>query len=140
MAQHYAKDQPAGYKNRIENVAIVGATGSVGEYITKYLLHNGKHTVTAITRADSKSQMQNGVKVARVNYDDQNSLVEALKGQDALVVTMKTGQIEQQSKLIDAAAEAKVPWIMPNQYCPDVLARPDMGQVCKHSTRTHLRL
>ena len=138
MAQKYAKDQPSGFKNRIENVAIVGATGSVGEYITKHLLQNGKHTVTAITRAESKSKMPEGVKVAKVDYDDQNSLVQALKGQDALIITMSTGKLEQSDKLIDAAAEAKVGWIMPNEYGPDAFGRPDMGEVSNQ--QCHFRL
>lgn len=60
MAQQYANSQPTGFNNRIEHVAIVGATGSVGAYITKELLKRGKHTVTAITREDSKSKMPEG--------------------------------------------------------------------------------
>ena len=129
MAQQYAKDQPSGFANRIKNVAIVGATGSVGEYITEYLLKNGRHTVTAITRMDSKSKMPEGVNVAKVNYDDESTLVEALNGQAALIITMKAGQHEAQSKLIEAAAKAKVQWIVPNEYGPDVVANPQMGKV-----------
>lgn len=129
MALQYARDQPSGFDNRIKNVAIVGATGSVGEHITEHFLKNGKHTVTAITRADSKSKMPDGVKVAKVNYDDESTLVDALKGQDALVITMKAGQHEAQAKLIEAAAKAKVAWIMPNEYGPDVVAKPEMGKV-----------
>ena len=137
MAQQYAKDQPAGFKNQIESVAIVGATGSIGGHITEHLLQTGKHTVTAITRASSKSKMPEGVKVANVNYDDENTIIEALKGQQALIITMKTGPEGKEAslKLIRAAAKANVGWIMPNEYSPDVIARPDMGNVSK-STRT----
>lgn len=129
MAQQYAKDQPPGFNNRIENVAIVGAAGSVGAYITQSLLKTGKHTVTAITREDSNSKLPEGVKAAKVNYDDENTLVEALKGQEALVITMKTGQKEASLKLIRAAAKANVSYIMPNEYSPDVRTYPDMGNV-----------
>ena len=128
MAQRYAKDQPAGFNNHVRNIAIVGATGSVGEHLTKHLLKTGKHNITAITRANSKSEMPDGVNVAKVDYEDAKTLVDALKGQDTLIITMKTGQNEAQSKLIDAAIAAKVPWIMPNEYSPDVVANPKMGE------------
>ena len=131
MAQQYAKDQPAGFKNHVEAVAIVGATGSVGAHINEHLVKTGKHTVTAITRAGSKSKMPEGVKTASVDYDDESTLVQALKGQQALIITMRAGPegMEATLKLIRAAAKAKVDWIMPNEYGPDVVARPDMGNV-----------
>ena len=88
--------------------------------MAKALLKTGKHTVTAITRADSKSVMPDGMVVKKVNYDDKSSLVDALKGQDVLIITMAvTAPPESQDKLVDAAAEAKVPWILPNEYSSD---------------------
>lgn len=137
MAPNYANDQPSAFSNRIKNIAIVGATGSVGEHITEYLLKNGKHVVTAITRADSKSKMPNDVKVAKVNYDDQSTLVDALKGQDVLIITMKAGEREAQGKLIEAAAKAKVSWVMPNEYGPDVVGKPKMGEVRSIGVNLH---
>ena len=84
------------------------------------MVKNGKHQVTAITRADSTSILTTGVRVKKVNYDDQGSLVEALHGQDALIITMGvTAPPEQQTKLIEAAAEANVPWILPNEWGVD---------------------
>lgn len=129
MAPQYATDLPAGSGNYVHNIAIVGATGTIGKFITDELLKGGKHTVTGITREDSKSQMPEGVKAAKINYDDQSSIVKALRGQDALIITMgTTAPKEQQQKLIEAAAEAKVPFVMPNEYSPDVTNRPDMGR------------
>ena len=128
MATQYAKDLPAGTSNHVRNIAIVGATGTIGKFITAELLKTGKHTVTGITREDSKSQMPEGVRAGKVNYDDPSTIVKALQGQDALIITMGTmAPKEQQLKLIEAAAEAKVPFVMPNEYSPDVTARPDMG-------------
>jgi hypothetical protein len=127
MAPQYAKDQPSGFKNHIENVAVVGVSGSVGGYITQALLGTGKHTVTAVTREGSNSEIPKGAKVAKVNYDEENTLVEALKGQQALVITMKTGQVEASLKLVRAAAKAGVQWIMPNEYSPDVRANKSFG-------------
>jgi hypothetical protein len=60
------------------------------------------------------------VEVKKVNYDDPSSLIEALKGQEVLIITMGvTAPPEQQTKLIDAAAAANVPWVLPNEYGSD---------------------
>ena len=106
--------------NTIKNVAIVGAGGNSGKYMTESLLATGKHTVTAITRPESKSKLSEGVKIAHVDYENTASIVEALKGQDALIITMAPMAPEgSQEKLIQAAADANVPWILPNVWCPD---------------------
>jgi hypothetical protein len=83
------------------------------------LLKTGKLTVTALTRPESKSPLPDGIKVTKIDYDDHASLVEVLKGQDALIITMAPGADEQQTKLIRAAAEAKVQYILPNEWAPD---------------------
>ncbi|KIY03649.1 uncharacterized protein Z520_00340 [Fonsecaea multimorphosa CBS 102226] len=118
--QQYAKDQPQGFKNHVENIAIVGAGGQVGEYMARALLKTGKHHLTAITRADSKSTVPEGMAVKKVNYDDPATLVDALRGQDVLIITMAvTAPPETETKLLDAAAEAGVPWVLPNEYSSD---------------------
>ena len=81
------------------------------------LLKTGIHTVSAITRSDSKSTFPDGVQVKKVDYSDHSSIVEALRGQDALIITMGVmAPKDQESKLIAAAAEAKVPWVFPNEW------------------------
>ena len=86
------------------------------------LLKAGKHTVTALSRADSTSQLPSGVEVRKVNYDDQSSLVKALRGQEALIITMGArAPQDQQTKLIEAAAAANVPWVLPNEFGNDPL-------------------
>ncbi|KAL9017159.1 MAG: hypothetical protein Q9185_005516 [Variospora sp. 1 TL-2023] len=85
MAESYAVSQPRGFKNQIENVAIVGAAGYSGKYIVEALLRNGRQKVTAVTREGGTSQMPAGVDVKKVNYDDHEALTQALRGQDALV-------------------------------------------------------
>ncbi|KAJ7574645.1 hypothetical protein C8J56DRAFT_872053 [Mycena floridula] len=109
-----------GTKNYIEKVAIVGAGGQVGKFIVDELLKTGKHHVTAITRADSTSKLPTGVEVKKVNYEDTSSLVAALQGQEALIITMGiTAPPEQITKLVEAAAAANVPWVLPNEYGTD---------------------
>ncbi|MCJ1472799.1 hypothetical protein MMC13_001448 [Lambiella insularis] len=122
MAQDYASKQPHGFKNHVEKVAIVGIGGQVGRFIVEELLKSGKHKVTAITRADSTSKVPDGVEVRKVNYDDQQSLVEALLGQEVLIITMAvTAPPDQQDKLVEAAAAANVPWVLPNEFGGDPL-------------------
>ncbi|KAM0457386.1 hypothetical protein ACHAPV_003298 [Trichoderma viride] len=120
MSVKYAKDQPAGFTNRIERVAIVGAGGQVGKHIAEELLKTGKHTVTAITRTGSKSKLSAGVKVVEVDYDNEQSLIDGLKGHQFFFISMAvTAPKGTQEKLIAAAAKAGVPWIMPNSYGAD---------------------
>ena len=96
------------------------AGGNCGRFITEALLTTGKHTITAITRTDSKSKLPNGVISKTVDYNKQETLVEALRGQDALVVTL-SGYTPQETelRLITAAGEAGVAWILPNEWSPD---------------------
>ncbi|KAK9447965.1 uncharacterized protein V1518DRAFT_375798 [Limtongia smithiae] len=108
-------------KNYIRKVAIVGATGNSGLYMTNALLATGKHTVTAISRADSTATMPTGVRVAKVDYSEPASLVAALKGHDALVITMSVmAPPDSEAKLIAAAADAGVKWILPSEFSPDM--------------------
>ncbi|KAM4054479.1 nmrA-like family protein [Hirsutella rhossiliensis] len=121
MQQKYAKDQPAGFTNRIERVAIVGASGQVGSHMTAALLSTGKHTVTALTRSGGNSKMPAGVTVAAVDYDREETLVDALRGQQFLIISISVlAPPESQTKLIKAAAKAGVAWVMPNCYGTDV--------------------
>ncbi|KAJ4353422.1 uncharacterized protein N0V89_005151 [Didymosphaeria variabile] len=107
--------------SKISKVAIVGAGGNVGSFIASALLKTGKHTITAITRTDSQSKLPNGVSVAQVDYSSHSSLVYALKGHDALVITLSGHAAIQEieEKLVRAAGEAGVPWILPNEWSPD---------------------
>ncbi|CAG7972396.1 unnamed protein product [Penicillium olsonii] len=120
MPQH-AKDQPAGFANTIERVAIVGAGGTIGSHIVKALLETGRHTVTAISRKGSDNKLPEGVQIAPVNYDDAATIVAALKGQQFLIITMApTAPRDTHSKLVQAAAKAGIPYVMPNGYAGDI--------------------
>lgn len=120
MSAQYAKDQPAGYSNHVSSIAIVGAGGTVGKYVTEALLKTGKHKVTAITREDSSNTLPEGVIVKKVNYSNPSTVVEALKGQDVFIITMNVmAPGDTEKKLIEAAAEAGVPWVLPNEWGGD---------------------
>ena len=96
------------------------AGGNVGKFITEALLKTGKHTITAITRADSESKLPEGVIVKKVDYNKPDTLVEAFRGQDALIITLSGGAPQgTEVALINAAGEACVPWILPSDFTPD---------------------
>lgn len=106
----------------IKNVAFVGAGGRSGRFMVEALIKGGRHRVTALTRPDSTNAMPSGLHdIKQVNYDEHQSLVEALKGQEVLIITMNVfAPKESQIRLIDAAVEAGVQWIIPNEWGIDV--------------------
>jgi hypothetical protein len=55
------------------------------------------------------------VEIKKIDYDDQSTLVAALQGQDALIITLAVTALDQHAKLVEAAAAAGVPWILPNE-------------------------
>ncbi len=93
-----------------------------GKHLTNALLKTGKHTVTAITRPNSSSKLPEGVRVEQVDYsgDDLTALAKSLRGQQFLIVTMAfTAPRDTVTKLVRAAAQAGVPYVMPNWFGHD---------------------
>ncbi|KAL9594042.1 MAG: hypothetical protein Q9219_007249 [cf. Caloplaca sp. 3 TL-2023] len=94
--------------NHITKVAVVGAGGNCGRFIAEALLKTGQHTITAITRPDSQSTLPLGVAVKKVDYSKLETIVDALRGQQALVITISgyapIKEIEE--KLVRAAGDA----------------------------------
>ena len=89
----------------------------MGEPIAKALVETGKHTVTALVRQGSKNEVPPGVKAALVDYNDETTIVAALKGQQFLIITLAvTAPPDTHSKIVQAAAKAGVPHIMPNVF------------------------
>lgn len=55
-----------------------------------------------------------------MNYEDHSSLVSVLRGQQFLIITLgNAAPKDTQSRIVHAAAEAGVPYVMPNAYSPD---------------------
>ena len=96
------------------------AGGQIGEHIARQLVQTGRHSVTALTRPGSKNILPQGVKAVTVDYNDPKTLVDALQGQQFLVITLAvTAPPDTHSKLVQAAAKAGVPYVMPNVFGTD---------------------
>lgn len=80
--------------------------------------------MTALSREESKAQFPEGVEVQRYSYDDPASIVEAMRGQEFLVISLPGGganRVNPEIALVRAAAEAGVPYVMPNAFAPDCM-------------------
>jgi saccharopine dehydrogenase-like NADP-dependent oxidoreductase len=76
--------------------------------------------ITAITRTNSTASIPGGVRAAPVDYGDHASLVAALAGHDVLIITLAvTAPGDTQEKLVTAAVEAGVEYILPNFWGVD---------------------
>jgi hypothetical protein len=103
--------------NHLKEIAIVGASGTIGSHIVSALLAKKNFNITAISHTDSKGIFPPGVIRSNVDYNDPSTLISVLCGKDALIITMAvTAAKDTSTKLIRAAATAGVPWILPNEF------------------------
>ncbi|KAL1585947.1 hypothetical protein WHR41_04894 [Cladosporium halotolerans] len=86
-----------------QKVAISGATGNLGPTIVKALV-DSNFEVTVLSQSGKTSGLPSTVKVTKVDYSSHDSIVEALKGNDAYVSAVP--QHDSQPALIDAAIAA----------------------------------
>lgn len=100
--------------------------------MTTSLLESGKHTITALTRPGSTSALPAGVNRVEVDYTSHSSLVAVFQTHQIqfLIITLSvSAPPDTHSFIVRAAAEAGVPYIMPNVYGGDLfnkaLARDD---------------
>lgn len=99
----------------IKNVAVTGASGSLGTVIFERLSAS-KFDITVLRRHGSSSTFPKGTKVIDVNFDSLDELTAALKGQDALVSSVGTPLLQGQKLLVDAAIAAGVSRILPSEF------------------------
>ena len=90
-------------------------------HFVEELLRSGNHTVTALTRSTANSDLPSGIQIAKVDYEDDESLISALRGQQFLIITLSVmAPPSTHGKIVAAAAKAGVPYIMPNVYGGDI--------------------
>ncbi|KAI0490406.1 hypothetical protein F4859DRAFT_7151 [Xylaria cf. heliscus] len=109
----------------INTVVVLGATGNLGPHMVSGLLAAGfKVTVISRSQPNSTSVIPTGVKVLQSDYTF-TSLVDAFKGQDAVVSTVSTITVQQQLSIIDAAVAAKVKRFIPSEFGSDTSANDE---------------
>jgi len=100
-----------------KTVTVAGATGNLGPSIVNALVDAG-FQVQAITRSGKAEGLPSSVKVTKVDYSSQDSLVSALRGQDAFVSAVPDHNM--QPALIDAAITAGVKRFLPSEFGSDI--------------------
>ncbi|KAH9884717.1 hypothetical protein F4778DRAFT_799959 [Xylariomycetidae sp. FL2044] len=112
----------------LEKIAIIGATGHIGEVFLNALLKTGKHTITALTRAETKGTFPDAVKRVQVDFAKEETLVAALEGQQFVIITLAVmAPPDIHSRIVSAADKAGVPYVMPNFYGADIRS-PKFGE------------
>ena len=86
-------------------IALIGATGNVGQRITAEALRRG-HEVIAIARDVSKLEPQAGVTPAQADLRDKDATRKAIHGADAVVLSVKFQDLDVEA-LLDTLKGAK---------------------------------
>jgi uncharacterized protein YbjT (DUF2867 family) len=100
----------------------------LGPSILQALSNDPTFTVSVLVRQGSKSTYPPHIKVLKVNESwPEDELVNALKGQDAVVQIVLPPDIQKHKTLIDAAAKAGVKRFIPSEFGTVVKKVPRFG-------------
>ncbi|KAJ7572639.1 hypothetical protein C8J56DRAFT_988685 [Mycena floridula] len=112
----------------LKNIIQLGAAGTVGKPVLEALVASKKFNVTVGTRDASNGSFPAKVKVIKVDYLSHDGLVDAFKGQDAVLITLGTYNLDLLEKIemtiIDAAVSAGVSHIIPSHFGSDLISHP----------------
>ncbi|KAJ6103037.1 isoflavone reductase family protein [Penicillium sp. IBT 16267x] len=101
----------------IKNVMVMGAGGFFGTEVLSAFQKEGSFNLSILSRKSSKSTFPSHIKVYKVDDDyPTDQLVEAFKGQDALVSTLPGRPYTVHLRMIDAAIQAGVKRFIPTEY------------------------
>ncbi|RHZ46911.1 aromatic alcohol reductase [Aspergillus thermomutatus] len=98
-----------------KNVALVGASGSIGKIILHGLLASAKFNITVLSRKESEATFPAGVTVRKTDYSEAD-LEAAFKGQDVVISALGAMGFGEQKKLVDAAVRAGVQRFLPSEF------------------------
>ncbi|KKO99271.1 hypothetical protein THAR02_08621 [Trichoderma harzianum] len=98
-----------------KNVAIVGASGSIGRIILEGLIAAGGFTITVLSRRDSSATFPPDISVYKSDFSD-GDLQFAFKGQDVVISALGATGFGEQKKLVDAAIRAGVKRFLPSEF------------------------
>ncbi|KAL3449878.1 hypothetical protein BJX65DRAFT_32731 [Aspergillus insuetus] len=104
----------------MQNIAIAGASGSLGKPVIEALIASGKFNVNALTRKGSDAVFPPSVQVAAVDYNSVDELTAVLRGQDVVIATCGGNALESQIPLIEAAVAAGVKRFIPSEFTADI--------------------
>ena len=100
----------------IKNVAIAGASGSLGSVIFQKFVASGKFNVRVLRRNGSSAKFPAGTDVVDLDFSSPEAVKAALKGQDAVVSTLEGSTGGVQKALIDGALAAGVKRFLPSEF------------------------
>ena len=92
------------------------ATGTIGLPITIRLLGSKLFTVSALQRPSSTATLPTGLISRKVDLESHAELVEVLRGQDVLILTLNDAAAHLQPGIIEAAYQAGVRRVYPNEW------------------------
>ncbi|KAM5515541.1 isoflavone reductase family protein [Fusarium oxysporum f. sp. phaseoli] len=104
--------------HEIKNVALAGASGSLGSHILRALNKSGRFNVTILTRKATRD-VPTGTGVKVVDFESASDLTAVLKDQDALVDATSVPDPSFAIRLMDAAAAAGVYRMIPAEFSSD---------------------
>lgn len=106
----------------IKNVIVIGAGGNLGPSVLSALDAEPQFTVSILARQSSKSTFPPHIRVHRVGDDyPEAEVLEAFKGQDAVVSTIASAGVVKQISIVDTAIKAGVKRFVPSEFVSDTL-------------------
>jgi uncharacterized protein YbjT (DUF2867 family) len=102
--------------SEIKTLAIIGASGNLGEVVLPTFLQKTNLQITVISRPESKATFPAAVNVLRASVDDPVSFEKAFQGQDAVLSLIASSEVPKEGFIIDAAAKAGVKYFMPSEF------------------------
>lgn len=121
-------------------VVIIGASGSLGSRVLKYLLEEPRISkITIVGRSSSKSTFPSSprLNVVKVDsYTDESALTTAFKDHDILISVANSPTDQLDNIFLSAAIKAGVRRIMPSEYTLDV-THPRVREVAEGSQLTY---
>ena len=92
--------------------AIAGGTGTLGTYIARALIEHGAQVVI-LSRDGARPTMLDGAQYRVVDYDDEKTLVSALRDVEVVVSALAASAVSVQPPLATAAKKAGVKLFVP---------------------------
>lgn len=94
---------------------MIGASGNIGASIFNAVIDSRKFNVSVLSRSESINTYAANIRVLKSDYSEA-SLVEAFKGQDAVISAVGAAGLGDEIKLVDAAAKAGVKRFLSSEF------------------------